>query len=224
MKGARQPKIGLWLDTSCTETSLALLQDGELLTLRSSSENALDFIFTALDSSLAEHSLSFKDIIEIHYCGGPGSTLGLRIAAMALKTWKALRPGIDLFTSNSLLVQTALLAEEPNHPTNFTLIAQHRKGLWYSLEYNGKQYSKDKPNTLSDEDIPKLRGIIFHMQQRKFASNLPDNFQPMPVHHKHISKILQNNEIFHPVDKPEFFDTGTPTFSKWTPERHSKST
>ena len=38
----------------------------------------------------------------------------------------------------------------------------------------------------------------------------------MPIHHQHISKILQNNEIFHPVDKPEFFDTGTPTFSKWT--------
>ena len=113
MKGARQPKIGLWLDTSCTETSLAIARP-ELLTLRTSSENALDFIFTALDSSLAE-----QPFVQRHHRNpllrGPWLYSGL-LLRQYFEDLKALRPKIGLYTSNSLLLQTALLAEEPNHP------------------------------------------------------------------------------------------------------------
>jgi tRNA A37 threonylcarbamoyladenosine modification protein TsaB len=224
VSGHPQPAPALWLDASSIETSLALLRDGQLLSLRTSADNALDSLFTVLDACLHEHGLAFDDLSTLHYCGGPGSTLGLRIAAMARKTWKTLRPGLRLRTCNSLPLQTALLAQEPDAPARFTLVAQHRKGLWYKTEHHAGQPLQTTPDTLADEDIPQLQGTVFHMQQRTFATPPPEHFQPMPLHLRNLPAILHADGLFREVEQPELFDTGTPTFQKWTPARHTKPT
>ncbi len=210
----------LWLDTSSLETSIALLQDGRLLTHRTSETNTLDFLFSGLAGCLREQDLAFQDLGTIYYCEGPGSSLGLRIAAMALKTWKATHPGLRLSTCRSLPLHAALLAHSTETPECFTLVAQHRKGTWFSLQYDCNDGSRLEMNTLSDEEIPEIEGPVYHMKQRKFATEPPAHFLPLETSLEALPEILKITGLFRKVDHPEFFDTGIPPFKKWTPQRH----
>lgn len=223
MSGTIQHRPELWLDTSTPEPNLALLRDGQILTEPTCQGNALDVLFTALDTSLHEQGIAFDDLTTLHYCGGPGSSLGLRIAAMALRIWKALRPDLRLRTCSSLALQAALLTEEPDAPPHFILVAQHRKGIWYKVEHHTGHPRQSEPEAMGEDDIPELRGTLFHMQQRKFATPLPPHFLPMPLHTKNLPAVLHIDGLFREVEHPEFFDPGTPSFQKWQPRRHKSS-
>ena len=75
--------LSLWLDTSTQDTSLALLQNSEILSLNVQESNALDYLFETLQVLLDETQNRFSDLRSIYYCSGPGSSLGLRILSMA---------------------------------------------------------------------------------------------------------------------------------------------
>ena len=128
-------KASLWLDTSARETSIALVRGHQILIQRISETNALDFLFSALGNCLKSKDLAFEELGDIYYCEGPGSSLGLRIGAMALKTWKTLRPEMPLYACRSLPLHAILLAEDVETPDSFSLVGQWKKGLWFHWEH-----------------------------------------------------------------------------------------
>ena len=200
---------------------MALLKDGEIIAHRTSEANALDFLFTGLEECLAEASASFGEIDGVCYCEGPGSAMGLRIAAMALMTWKTTSPKLCLHACRSLPLHAALFSLTPNAPDTFSLVAQWRKDTWYRF-----RHSKNDPpdwqtmDVLSDADAEALEGEVFHVRQRKFATQPPSRFQPIPISLAHLPAALRMEGLLRATDQPEFFDPGMPSYKKWVPQRH----
>jgi tRNA A37 threonylcarbamoyladenosine modification protein TsaB len=211
----------LWLDTSALETSIALVRGDQILIQRISETNALDFLFSALGNCLKSKGLAFEELDDIYYCEGPGSSLGLRIGAMALKTWKTLRPEMPLYACRSLPFHAILLAGDVETPDSFSLVGQWKKGTWFHLEHQkNATTAAEEMNTLTDAEVLELKGPVYHIKQRKFSTQPAAHFLPVSTNLNGLPKALITPGLFRKVDQPEFFNIGTPTFKKWTPGRH----
>ena len=212
----------LWLDTSALETSIALVRGDQILIQRISETNALDFLFSALGNCLKSKGMAFEELRDIYYCEGPGSSLGLRIGAMALKTWKTLRPEMPLYACHSLPLHAILLAEDVETPDSFSLVGQWKKGLWFHWEHkkDSTTLATGEMNTLTDSEVLELKDPVYHIKQRKFSTQPAAHFLPVSTNLNGLPKAVITPGLFRKVDQPELFSLGTPTFKKWTPERH----
>ena len=198
------------------------MDDGKILSLHIDQANALDFIFESLNDALEKAGQEFTDLEKIFYCCGPGSSLGLRIASMALRTWKVTNPSIELFAGYTLPLYAALHTCRSETPHSFTLLAQHRKDTWYKVTCMGDTVSE--MSELSDEEVSGLEDLpLYHIRQRKFATQPPAHSQPMAPNLTAIPKVLEQSELFHSTPQPILFPVTIPTFRKWTPERHRKA-
>jgi tRNA A37 threonylcarbamoyladenosine modification protein TsaB len=210
--------LSLWLDTSTQDTSLALIENSEVVSLKVQESNALDYLFETLQVLLDETQNRFSDLQSIYYCSGPGSSLGLRILSMALRTWKVTHPNIQLMAGYTLPVYAALEALRPNAPESFTLLAQHRKDTWYSTVHQSG--TNLEMNQMSDSEVQSLDGTIFHIRQRKFATQPPESSQLLYPNLKALPNIIGSARLFEATDVPTVFPETTPAFKKWTPQRH----
>jgi tRNA threonylcarbamoyladenosine biosynthesis protein TsaB len=94
--------ILLAADTSCSSTSLALMRDGEILTMRADgAEPSASRMFVLLDAVLHAAGVEIESLNCLAVGAGPGSFTGLRVsfAAMRMLAWAR---GIPLFSVNSL--------------------------------------------------------------------------------------------------------------------------
>jgi tRNA A37 threonylcarbamoyladenosine modification protein TsaB len=210
--------LTLWLDTSTQDTSLALFENGESLSLQVQESNALDYLFETLHQVFNETGKNFGDLHSIHFCSGPGSSLGLRILTMALRTWKVTHPHIRLMSGYTLPVYARLETSRKDAPDAFTLLAQHRKDTWYAVEASGESVSE--MNEYSDDDVQSMHGNIYHIRQRKFASQPPEKSRELQPNLTALPEILGDTKLFQPVDMPVVFPETSPSFRKWTPQRH----
>jgi len=97
-----------------------------------SPDGALEGLFGCVESALAESKLSLKDIRSFALCVGPGSVLGIRIAALAVRSWSALEPRpIFVWESLAALARSALAAGEKGP---FLVAVESRLRRWHALE------------------------------------------------------------------------------------------
>jgi tRNA threonylcarbamoyladenosine biosynthesis protein TsaB len=81
---------------------------------------------------LADAKLPLADIRSFALCVGPGSVLGIRIAALAVRSWSALEPRpIFVWESLAALARSALVAGEQGP---FLVAVESRLKRWHALE------------------------------------------------------------------------------------------
>ena len=86
-------KASLVIDGSGSAVFTGLLDaDNQWLAKVEANGAPLEELFPAMEVALTESGLSLADIDSYIYCEGPGSVLGLRLCAMAIKTWSRLYP------------------------------------------------------------------------------------------------------------------------------------
>ncbi|HRE81282.1 MAG TPA: peptidase M22, partial [Opitutaceae bacterium] len=78
----------LVIDTASTLVQVGLIQSARQDVWFSSEEDAGQGLFRCLEKL----PLPLKSIAAIAFCEGPGSLLGIRTAAMALRVWDAVTP------------------------------------------------------------------------------------------------------------------------------------
>jgi tRNA A37 threonylcarbamoyladenosine modification protein TsaB len=97
-----------------------------------SPDGALEGLFGCVETALAEAKISLGDIRSFALCVGPGSVLGIRIAALAVRSWSALEPRpIFVWESLAALARSALAAGEQGP---FLVAAESRLKRWHALE------------------------------------------------------------------------------------------
>jgi tRNA threonylcarbamoyladenosine biosynthesis protein TsaB len=97
-----------------------------------SPDGALEGLFGCVEAALADAKLSLADIRSFALCVGPGSVLGIRIAALAVRSWSALEPRpIFVWESLTALARSALVAGEKSP---FLVAVESRLKRWHALE------------------------------------------------------------------------------------------
>jgi tRNA threonylcarbamoyladenosine biosynthesis protein TsaB len=127
------PEPCLVLDGSARAgVRVGVLSGGRWVGQGISPDGALEGLFGCVEAALAEAMLKLGDIRSFALCVGPGSILGIRIAALAVRSWSALEPRpIFVWESLAGLARSALVAGEQGP---FLVAAESRLKRWHALE------------------------------------------------------------------------------------------
>lgn len=139
------------------------------------------------------------------FCDGPGSILGIRTAAMALRTWLMLKSR-PAFCYNSLhLVGLAL--GQPGLP----VIADARRGLWHRYILGGQMERIESADIGPTSVIPEgFRNWTPLPSTTSITSyRLPD-----------LLAAITTLDLFSSTGEPEAFMHEEPKYKTWTPQIH----
>jgi tRNA threonylcarbamoyladenosine biosynthesis protein TsaB len=127
------PEPCLVLDGSARAgVRVGVLSGGRWVGQGISPDGALEGLFGCVEAALAEAKLKLGDIRSFALCAGPGSVLGIRIAALAVRSWSALEPRpIFVWESLAALARSALATGEQGP---FLVAAESRLKRWHALE------------------------------------------------------------------------------------------
>jgi tRNA threonylcarbamoyladenosine biosynthesis protein TsaB len=130
----------LVLDAASQQVQLGVLRDRSPSLWRVTEEEAGTGIFSCARDLLSEVGLPIEEIGAFLYCEGPGSMLGTRSVAIAIRTWQMLvpRPAYS-FQSLAIAGKFEWLAGSPRE---FTMIADARRGHWHAqtIATDGKSH------------------------------------------------------------------------------------
>ena len=215
-------RIHLLLDASGPVTHVGLLHHNQWLALYGSETPALESLFQGVVQCLREAALSLDAVKGFIYCDGPGSTLGLRLSAMALKTWRSLPQWQEtpVYTYHRLNFAAALVSAKPDLTYPFNLITEFRQGSWHCLTIQSADtLANTSIKVLEFEDLNPLSGTFWHLPQR--------NLDPPPVDRQLLNytiqplpELLTQFDLLQRVNMPEPFSQEQPQYQRWTAQRH----
>lgn len=191
----------LVLDTASARVQAGLLEADGTARWTASAEETGVALFKCLKSLGAAPSKCAAFV----FCDGPGSVLGIRTVAMAIRAWCLLRPAyVFAYHSLALVAHTSV-------PAGVLVIADARRGHWHCVSAN---------SNLRRVPTAELAGELV----------MPDDFRnwtPLPAGTKRVPYLLQElfsrvgeHDLFHAVTAPEAFQHEEPSYAGWTPQIH----
>ena len=208
----------LVLDAASTHVQVGLLRAGAPALWRGFDDEAGTGIFAGTESVLQEGGDKLDDVGAFVFCEGPGSMLGTRTVAMALRTWQVLQPR-PAYAYQSLAVAGHLAWTQ--QARSFVVIADARRETWHGQSIG------------ADGRLAPL--------QRVAATALPPGELLTPEHFRawappprpaatcsyDLAKIfpaLGDGDYFRSVEAPDAFQHEAPEYKKWSAQVHSAAT
>lgn len=210
----------LLLDASSQTVQVGITRDCKWLSFYRSGDESLDAIFDGVDKCLQQADVQLPAIDGFLFCEGPGSILGIRLAAMAIRSWRSLPEWHDrpVFSYKSLEIAGKLLQLQDASPP-FHIITDYRKNIWNHISVSGSGEFSQITRFPSDE-IEKLEEPLFYLKQRKNWQSPPQRAQSKTYDLTKLPELLDEADCFIQSDEPEAFTHGEARFVKWSQQRH----
>jgi len=211
-KLASQPtdsQLPLVVDVSSSPLQVGIPTSDGWAKLESSSNQAMEGLFQATLKLFHNRTGQLKAINTIYYCCGPGSTLGLRLAAAFVKTllWEA-KGRIRLFQYNALDLATCMA----NEPIN-SVQAPFRMGKRFVR--TGKVRAIGQKNILLEDDaLDKYPQSLHIPGPRAIAIEIPDA-QIIKYDLNSVNGLTDLNLVSETAEQPAPYSPEPMTFKKW---------
>lgn len=157
------------------------------------------------------------------FCEGPGSILGIRIAAVAIRGSNALANPRPILAFQSLHLAAILIVRAFPQERDFFVIAESRMNAWNVLEIE----SGKPKEPFRELKTPELTSIaskkVFVLPQRR---PLPPPIACIPINPASLLRhdpavFAENPTLLHTCEFPDAINTASASgYAKWTPERH----
>lgn len=211
----------LVLDAASTTVHVGLLRAGQPAIWRSSADEAGRAVFQLTETCLSDASLKLAAVRAFVYCSGPGSMLGVRTVAMALRAWQALeaRPA---FAYLSL----PLLAHELAHsgaPRPFVVIADARRDTWHAVNVSAQGGIGALQRTPS-ADLAAGTSTLYQPAAFRAWASAPRTAQACDYDLPHLLERHGNVPLLHETPAPDAFQHEAPEYKKWSAQVHSAAT
>lgn len=139
------------------------------------------------------------------FCDGPGSVLGIRTVAMALRTWRMLSP-FPIYAFHSL----ALVAHV--HRTHAAkVIVDARRDAWHCVD--GTSEPRRVPTS-------ELVGELITPEGFRNWTPLPSGVKRVPYSLRDLFPLSLDAELLRTAEEPDAFLHEGPSYAKWTPRIH----
>jgi tRNA threonylcarbamoyladenosine biosynthesis protein TsaB len=139
------------------------------------------------------------------FCDGPGSILGIRTAAMAIRMWNVLKPR-PAFAYSSLALVAHALADG-----TIGVIADARRESWH--HYQIGRGLRRLPST-------DLAGNLVMPENFRHWSPLPADVKRVPYSVAEILPRIAEQDLFLATDAPDAYLHEEPSYVTWTPKIH----
>jgi len=191
----------LAIDAASSRIQVGWLPAGRDARWATSDEEAGAGIFRAIESLGADPAAAAAFV----FCEGPGSVLGIRTAAMAIRAWCALAPR-PVFAYGSLAV-----VAQAHGRRDATVIADARRDLWHCLVLGGN---------LRRVPVAELMGDLLMPEDFRHWSPLPTGTKRVPYELAELFRQTDEAELFRVTDAPDAFLHEEPTYATWAPRIH----
>lgn len=143
------------------------------------------------------------------YCEGPGSILGIRTVAMALRSWMLLHPApVHRYAS------LAVVAHALGDPAA-GIIADARRETWHHLRLG---------ESLRRLPTKELHPPLFLPATFRTWSALPAGVQVTPYSWPSLLPRVWDADLLRPAPAPDAFLHEDPSYVTWTPRIHQAPT
>lgn len=207
------------IDTGSTRTQVAVWDaraggaDARALSPRAAQHldgEASSALPEALARLLAEAGLKPGDFAAAAFCAGPGSVLGIRLAAATLRAWRALRPGLELYSFQSLpLLATA-------HP-GLAVAADARRESWHVVQPAAPRELTRLPSA----ELASIGAVGTPANFRRWSAPPAGlELRELPYDAPALLAAAPDAELFTEAPEPEAFMGEAPAYATWTPRVH----
>ena len=205
----------LILDAASLNVQVGFLRRGTPGLWHSSREEASTGIFAGAEALLTRGGLKLDAIGAFIFCEGPGSMLGIRTVAMALRTWAVLKVR-PVYAYQSLAL-AGRHEWQQKASRSFTVIADARRDSWHCQSVG------------ADGVMPPL--------QRRLAAELPAGELVTPADFRawapppralvtgsydlaRMLPAIADGAYFHATGMPNAFQHEAPEYKKWSAQIH----
>ncbi|MFA5263254.1 MAG: peptidase M22 [Opitutaceae bacterium] len=199
----------LLIDACSERVQAAIIQrDGEIH-WESAQEEAGTGVFSCIDK-LGDRVSTVDGYV---FCEGPGSILGIRTSAAAIRVWRLLNPKpVWAFRSLDLLANS--VADK-----RISVISDARRDSWH-VARSGEKMKRVPTGELSKEEI------LATPENFRRWSKLPDSVSPILLNYDlaTLLPLVWNADLFHPSQAPDAFLHEEPSYATWSPQIHRAST
>lgn len=193
---------------------VGVLQGGRWVAEARSEEGALEATFACAERALTSAGLRFADLRAFAVCVGPGSMLGIRVTAMAVRTWAALQP-CEVWVWEPL-VALAAAARLRGEVGAFSVVSESRLKRWHVVSVDAAGVV-GPARECEVEQVAALPGRILTTasqapQVLPAAEVVPDAWDELP-------KVFAQAGVLRLEPKPEALNAAA-DFATWSGERH----
>ena len=204
----------LLIDSASANVQVAVLRRDASPVWISRTGEAGEQVFANVREILAQADLSLEAVDAFLFCDGPGSVLGIRTAAVALRTWRVLheRP---VYAFCSLAVVAQGLAQNTKR-RNFSVIADARRDSWHhvGVDANGAISPLQRIPTAS------LTGALVMPEAFRHWTPLPAAVEIVPYSLAALLPLLVDADLFSGAPEPDAFLHEEPVYKTWIPQVH----
>jgi len=202
---AEHPTL-LLIDAASARVQIGLWHQG-LVSWQVEEGEAGTAVFACMEKLLAERHLTISNLNAYVFCEGPGSVLGIRTSAVALRIWRVLNPAPAYTYPSLTLAATALSQPAVN------VIADARRDSWHVQRLG---------ETLRRIPTSELTGECVMPEGFRHWTPLPANLGRIPYDLPRLLALpsLSAADLFHASSEPDAFMHEEPSYVTWTPQVH----
>ncbi|AHF93345.1 peptidase M22 [Opitutaceae bacterium TAV5] len=171
-------------------------------------EEAGSGVFRATERALARAGLGLADVRAFAFGEGPGSVLGIRTAAAAIRTWRVVNPA-PCFAFRGLEVVAAALARP-----ELALIVDARRDSWH-VARAGQELAR-----VPSAELAALAGALALPEGFRHWTPLPAGAERVPYDLPAALEATADAPFFRETEEPEAFLYDVPGYALWTPKVH----
>jgi tRNA threonylcarbamoyladenosine biosynthesis protein TsaB len=204
---AKHPVL-LLIDSASARVQVGLWTGGkfESSLWRTSNTEAGTGVFECVETLLAESNLRISDVDAFVFCEGPGSVLGIRTAAVALRAWRIITPTAATYAYQSL----ELVARSLGRP-ELNVIADARRHTWHVARLG---------SPLQRVPSAELCGELVMPEHFRHWTPLPSDVTTTSYDLAALLSGLPDTDLFRTASEPDAFSHEDPTYVTWTPRIH----
>lgn len=195
----------LLLDAASSVTQVALLSRDNGSTWKSSQEEAGIAVFRCME----ELQISPQSVDGFIFCEGPGSILGIRTVAAALRTWLSLKK-VPVWTYKSLE-----LAYASPQRTGEVVISDARRDSWNLV------CDQSGCKRVPTQNLPREVRLAIPAGFKTWGK-LPEGLLvgSTPYALAGMMEGITDADLFHPSESPDAFLHEEPSYVTWAPSIH----
>ena len=209
----------LVLDAASATVQAGLLRAGSPSVWQSSAEESGKSLFTCTDACLRAAGLNIREVRAFVFCEGPGSMLGVRTTAMAIRTWQSEIPRPAYRYQSLALAAHFAWTQQPARA--FAVIADARRETWHCQQV-GVDGGLSALQRLPVAALPRLE--LLTPENFRTWSALPASVAVCRYDLQELFPTAAGSDFFHPTAAPDAFQHEAPDYKKWSAQTHSAAT
>lgn len=205
----------LVIDSASALVQVGLFRTSAEVVWENVQDEAGSALFAAISTVLARSTLTLDAIDAFVFCEGPGSVLGIRTAAVSLRTWKILRAR-PTFSYRSLDLVAKFQLREHSSSAPFSVISDARRDSWHRVAVTSNQ----EIGSLERVKEPLADHTLLMPEHFRHWGSLPDRVRRVPYSVAEMLASLPEEALFTETMAPDAFLHENPSYQTWTPQVH----